>query len=44
MFSTKFKKICCNFAEKKVFEKSKMAAMMAYMLRNHCCNNNSNLN
>ena len=26
MFSTYFKKICCIFAENKIFEKSKMAA------------------
>ena len=24
MFSTNFKKICCSFAENKIFEKSKM--------------------
>ena len=32
MFSTNFKKICCNFAENKFFEKSKTAAKMADML------------
>ena len=32
MFSTNFKKISCNFAENKNFEKSKMAAKMAGML------------
>ena len=25
MFSTNFKKTCCNFVENKLFEKSKMA-------------------
>ena len=33
MFSTSFSKICCSFAQNKIFEKSKMApAMMADML------------
>ena len=32
MFSTKSSKICCGFAKKKIFEKSKMAAKMAAML------------
>ena len=29
MFSTNSSKICCSFAENKIFEKSKMAAKMA---------------
>ena len=32
MFSTNSSKICCSFARKKIFEKSKMAAKMAGML------------
>ena len=32
MFSTNFSKICCSFAQIKIFEKSKMAAKMADML------------
>ena len=32
MFSANFSKICCSFAKKKFFEKSKMAAKMADML------------
>ena len=32
MFSTTFKKICCNFPKSKFFEKSKMAAKTADML------------
>ena len=34
MFSTNFSKICCSFAQSKIFKKSKMAANMADMLRN----------
>ena len=29
MISTNFKKICCSFAENKIFENSKMTATMA---------------
>ena len=29
MFSTNLEKICCSFAENKIFEKSKMVAKMA---------------
>ena len=32
MFSINFSKICCNFAQNKIFEKSKRAAKMADML------------
>ena len=32
MFSINFSKICCNFVQNKIFEKSKMAAKMADML------------
>ena len=32
MFSTDFSKICCSFAQNKIFEKSKMAAKMSDML------------
>ena len=32
MFSTNSGKICCSFAQNKIFEKSKMAAKMADML------------
>ena len=32
MFSTNSSKIYCSFAKSKIFEKSKMAAKMAYML------------
>ena len=32
MFSTNFSKIFCGFAQKKIFDKSKMAAKMADML------------
>ena len=32
MFSTNFSKICCSFAQKKFFEKPKMAAKMADVL------------
>ena len=28
MFSTNFSKICCSFAQNKMFEKSKMVAKM----------------
>ena len=37
MFSTNFSKICCSFAQNKIFEKSKMADM----LWNDCCHSNS---
>ena len=33
MFYTNSSKICCSFAENKIFEKSKMAAKMVGMLR-----------
>ena len=32
MFSTRFKKTCCNFAKNRVHEKSMMAAKMVDML------------
>ena len=32
MFSTNSSRICCSFAENKIFEKTKMAAKMADML------------
>ena len=32
MFSTYFEKICCIFAENKIFENSKMAAKIVDML------------
>ena len=32
MFSTNSSKICCSFAKKKIFEKTKMAAKMVDML------------
>ena len=32
MFFTNSSKICCSFAKKKIFEKSKMAVKMADML------------
>ena len=32
MCSTNFKKICCSFGQKKIFEKSKMAAERADIL------------
>ena len=32
MFSTNLSKICCSFAQNKIFEKSKVAAKMTDML------------
>ena len=32
MFSTNFSKICCSFAQNKIFEKFNVAAKMAGML------------
>ena len=41
MFSINSSKICFSIAKNKIFEKSKMVARMADMLRSNCCNGNS---
>ena len=41
MFTTIFSKMCCSFAQNKIFEKSKMAANIADMRRNDCCYGNN---